>query len=77
LARELLKKEKREAILAMPDPWMATNMAINQKNEPALWWAYLIYENNIDEEDKGGEQLVVRDQVICICPCCDKTVSWI
>jgi len=61
----------------MPDLWMATNMERNQDNEPALWWAYLIYENNIDEEDKGGEQLVVRDQVICICPSCDKTVSQI
>jgi hypothetical protein len=71
LARQLMEQEKREDILAKPDVWMALNVAEHQeKDEATLWWRYLIYENNIIEEKKGTEQLVVRDQIVYTCPLC-------
>ncbi|KAF8816245.1 hypothetical protein BYT27DRAFT_7208844 [Phlegmacium glaucopus] len=71
LARQLMEQEKREDILAKPDLWMALNVVEHQeKDEATLWWQYSIYENNIIEEKKGTEQLVVRDQIVYTCPLC-------
>jgi hypothetical protein len=71
MGRQLLSKEKRDDILATPDPWMEVNIAAHQEDEDALWWEYMKYENNIDEEKKDTEQLVVKDQVLYTCPTCD------
>jgi hypothetical protein len=75
MARELLDEEARNHILATPDPWMATNMAMNEQDEAALWWEYMVYENNIEEGKKDAEQLVVKDQVLYSCPSCDSSFS--
>ena len=77
MRRHLLRKEKRDEILARPDPWMVVNIEIHQENEVALWWEYLKYENNIDEEEKDAEQLVVKDQVVYTCPSCESLFSWL
>jgi hypothetical protein len=71
MGRELLRKEKRDVILRTPDPWMAENIETHQENEDALWWEYLKYDNNIDEEKNDTEQLVVKEQVLYTCPSCD------
>lgn len=77
MGRQLLSKEKRDDILATPDPWMEVNVETHQENEDALWWEYMKYENNIDEEKLDTEQLVVKDQVIYTCPSCDLLFSWL
>lgn len=74
MARDLLDEEARNLILATPDPWMAANMATHQEDKVALWWEYLIYENNIEEGKKDTEQLVVKDQVLYSCPSCDSAL---
>ena len=75
--RQLLSKEKRDDILATPDPWMEVNIETHQENEDTLWWEYQKYENNIDETKKDTEQLVVKDQVLYTCPRCDSLFSWL
>jgi hypothetical protein len=77
MGRQLLSKEKRNSILATPDPWMAVNVSNHQENEADLWWEYMVYENNIDEEKKETEQLVIHDQVIYTCPGCDLSFAWL
>jgi hypothetical protein len=77
MARELLVEEEQRDILAKADPWMATNMATYPDDDAALWWEYLIYENNIDEKDKAVEQLVVKDQAQYTCPCCNSASAWL
>lgn len=69
-ARQLLDKQKREDIITNPDPWMAVNIENHQENEATLWWKYLIYENNINEEKEDAEKLVIVDQVLYTCPNC-------
>jgi hypothetical protein len=75
-ARQLLDKQKREDIMAKPDPWMAVNIETHLKNEATLWWEYLIYENNINEEEEDAEKLVIRDQVLYTCPNCG-LLNWL
>jgi hypothetical protein len=77
MGRHLLNEEKRNSILATPDPWMAVNISNHQENEADLWWEYMVYENNIDEEKKETEQLVIQDQVIYTCPGCDFSFAWL
>lgn len=74
-ARQLLDKQKREDIIARPDPWLAANIETHLENEATLWWEYLIYENNIDEE-KDAEKLVTTDQVLYTCPNCG-LLNWL
>lgn len=70
-ARQLLDKQKRENIMANPDPWMVVNIDNHQHNESILWWNYLIYENNInEEEEEDAEKLVITGQVLYTCPSC-------
>lgn len=69
-ARQLLDRQKREDIITKPDPWMAVNIEKHQENEATLWWKYLIYENNLNEEKKDTEKLVNLDQVLYTCPNC-------
>ena len=77
MARLLLTKEKREDILAMPDPWMEENISTCKEKKASLWWEYLKYENNIDEEKGHTEQLVVKDQILYTCPSCDMLFAWL
>ena len=73
-----MSKEKRNDILSTPDPWMEVNISTHQESdEDTLWWEYLKYENNIDEEKKDTEQLVVKDQVLYKCPSCNSSYSWL
>lgn len=76
MARELLDAQRQGHILATPDPWMMVNIEQNQGDEVALWWDYLKYENNVDEEDKHGEQLLIVDQVFYTCLRCGSS-TWV
>jgi len=75
-ARQLLDKKKREDIVAKPDPWLAVNIETHLKNEVTLWWEYMVYENNINEEEKDAEKLVITDQVLYTCPNCG-ILNWL
>lgn len=74
-ARQLLDKQKREDIIAKPDPWLAAKIETHLENEATLWLEYLIYESNIDEE-KDAEKLVITDQVLYTCPNCG-ILNWL
>jgi hypothetical protein len=75
-ARQLLDKQKREDIIARPDPWFAANIETHMENESSLWWEYLIYENNINEEEKDAEKLFITDQRLYTCPICG-LLNWL
>jgi len=60
----------RENILSNPDPWMAANIVDHEEDPCSLWWEYMIYEYNIDVENKDTEQLAVTNQVLYNCPQC-------
>jgi hypothetical protein len=65
----------REDILSNPDPWMAANIVDLEDDEISLWWEYMVYEYNIDVQNKDTEQLVVTDQVLFKCPVCGPSTS--
>ena len=69
-ARLLLDSTVREELLSNPDPWMAANMVDHEDDESSLWQEYLVYEYNINPENKDTEQLVVTDQILYKCPTC-------
>jgi hypothetical protein len=69
-ARLLLDHAVREEILSNPESWMVGNIVDHEDDEFSLWWEYMVYEYNIDVEDKDTEQLVVNDQVFYKCPKC-------
>jgi hypothetical protein len=71
-----LDKQKREDIIARPDPWFAANIETHMENESSLWWEYLIYENNINEEEKDAEKLFITDQRLYTCPICG-LLNWL
>jgi poly-beta-hydroxyalkanoate depolymerase len=75
MGRQLLTKDARDHVLALQDPWMVVNVETHQDDEDALWWDYLKYENNIEEDKKDAEQLVVKDQVVYECPICELSFS--
>ena len=75
-ARQLLDKQKREDIIANPDPWLAVHIDTHSGKEAALWWEYLMYENNINEEEKDAEKLVITDQILYSCPSCG-LLNWL
>jgi hypothetical protein len=49
---------------------MVGNMVDHEDDEGSLWHEYMVYEYNIDIEDKDTEQLVVMDQIVYKCPKC-------
>ena len=69
-ARLLFNSTVQEEILSNTKPWMVGNMVAHGDNESSLWWEYMVYEYDIDTEDKDTEQLVVMDQVVYKCHKC-------
>jgi hypothetical protein len=74
-ARQLLDHRTREGILSNPEPWMAAVMVDHEEDEISLWREYMVYQYNIDIEDKDTEQLVVTDQALYNCPNCGLLTS--
>jgi hypothetical protein len=74
-ARQLLDHDVRENILSNLESWMAASIVDHEDDESSLWWEYMVYEYDIDIENKDTEQLVVTGQVLYKCPKCGPNTS--